>query len=103
MTQAHTVKYARRVPVTLRRWIETHAADKVSEVMAEGGFDFGDRGGFGYDVSIRSGWCVGYDNEASHYCIEPTVKDVIALLKTLRHCVDCDDDECRAAWGLASS
>ena len=93
-----TVRYEGRVPATLRRWIETHAAAQVYEVSAGGGFCFDTRDGFGYDVGIRPGWCLDDCGDVMHTCIEPTVKDVIAKLKTLRRCED--DDECRAAWGV---
>ena len=91
-------RYEGPVPKTLRRWIEKHAADKVYEVSAGGGFCFENRGGFGYDIGIRPGWCVDKDGDLMHTCIEATVADVIDVLKTLEKCEA--DDEYRAAWGL---
>ena len=93
-TTTATVRYEGRVPTTLRRWIDKHAASQVYEVSASGGFTFGS----GYDVGIRPGWCIDDCGDAGHTCIESTVKDVISRLKTLRRCED--DEECRAAWGL---
>jgi len=89
-------KYEGNVPKTLRDWIEKHAAEQVYEVSAGGGFAFENRGGFGYDVGIRPGWRVNYNGDPMHTVIEPTVKDVIAALKTLERCED--DAECREAW-----
>ena len=98
MNTTATVRYEGQVPTTLRRWIDKHAAEQVYEVSASYGFTFDTRNGFGYDVGIRPGWCIHYYGDWGHTCIEPTVKDVIAVLKTLRRCED--DEECRAAWGL---
>lgn len=98
MNPTATVRYEGQVPTTLRRWIDKHAAHQVYEVSASDGFAFDTRNGFGYDVGIRPGWCIHYYGDWGHTCIEPTVKDVIAVLKTLRRCED--DQECRAAWGL---
>lgn len=92
------IRYEGRVPKTLRNWIEKHAADKVYEVSASGGFSFENRNGFGYDVGIKPGWCVDYHGDRMHTCIEPTVRDVIDVLSTLERCED--DAECREAWGL---
>ena len=100
-TNTATVRYRGRVPATLRRWIDTHAAEQVYEVTADTGHDFGDRGEFGYDAGIRPGWCLDYYADGAHFCVEHTVRDMIAVLKTLRRCVgDCGYSECRAALGL---
>ncbi len=97
-TTRFIVKFEGQVPNGLRRWIETHVADKVYEVTASEGFLFERRGGFGYDVGIRPGWCLGRYGDWSHTCIEATAADVISRLRTIRRCTD--DAQCRAVWGL---
>jgi hypothetical protein len=88
-----TVTYEGRVPKTLRDWIEKHAADKVYDVDHGGGFCTDS--GMAYDVGIRNGWRVTYPDRM-HTVIEPTVRDVIASLRTLE---PCDCEQCRI--GLA--
>jgi len=86
--------YTGNVPKTLRDWIAKHCADKVYDVDYGGGY--ATDSGNAYDVGIVPGWCLGAAYDRSHTLIEPTVRDVIARLKTLQPCHD--DDECRQAW-----
>lgn len=87
-------RYEGRIPKTLRDYIEKHCADKVVEVEHGGGYTT--ESGTAYDVLLVPGWSVGPAYDWSHTIIEPTVRDVIAQLRTLQPCHD--DDECKAAW-----
>jgi uncharacterized protein (DUF4415 family) len=76
------------VPKTLKTWIEKHAADAVYDVDFGGGFST--ESGNAYDVGIRNGWRVNVSGDWMHTIIEPTIKDVIDILKTLERC-SCKD------------
>jgi hypothetical protein len=93
-TTAPPVTYSGGVPKTLRRFIDTHCAGTVYDVDFGGGFTT--ESGNAYDVGIVAGWKVDVAGDWMHTIMEPTVRDVIAILKTLTECHDCD--ECRAAW-----
>jgi hypothetical protein len=81
------VKYCKKPPVTLKRWIEANP-DKVYEFDCGGGY--GTESGFAYDILLRAGWRMGDDHV--HTLIEETVKEMLAQLRAV---VPCDCDECK--------
>lgn len=96
MSDVATVKYEGRVPKTLRAFCDRHS-DAIAEVDYSGGFSFENRDGMGYDVLLRPGYCVTFYGDTMHTIVEPTVANVIAVLRTIEACHE--DAECRAAWG----
>jgi hypothetical protein len=94
VTDGSVVTYSAGVQKTLRAWIEKHARGKVYDVDYDGGFSTDS--GNAYDVGIVAGYKVNVAGDWLHTVIEPTVRDTIAVLRTLTECHDCD--ECRAAW-----
>lgn len=88
-TQKPTVKYCKPAPATLRRWIEANP-EKVYEFDSGGGYSTDSNSGFAYDILLRAGWRMCDDHV--HTLIEPTVKDMLAQLRSV---VPCDCDECK--------
>jgi hypothetical protein len=85
----HAVKYCKPAPKTLRAWIDANP-EKVAEFDCGGGYCFGDGRGFGYDILLAPGWRMCDDTV--HTLIEPTVKQMLAQLRSV---VPCDCDECK--------
>jgi hypothetical protein len=84
------VRYTGPIPARLRAFCDRHA-HQIAEVHAGDGYCT--ESGFAYDVLLKTGWC-DYCNPTCHTIIEPTLADVLAVLRGVEPC-ECDE-ECRA-------
>lgn len=85
MAEKFSVRYCKVAPASLKRWIDAHP-EKVEEFDCGGGYSTDS--GFAYDILLRAGW--RKDDDYVHTLIEPTVRDMLAQLRSVSVC-DCDE------------